>query len=406
MTAASIERGLEHTAASIADLLTEARDRTIALLEPLNDAELIRQHSPLMSPLVWDFAHIANFEELWLVRALGGDALAASQDDTYDALAHPRIDRPSLDLLDPPGARKYCMEVRERSLELLCNLDVDALAKDSSNALLRNAFIYGMVIQHEHQHAETMLATFNLRDTPYEGERPRSLRRVLPEQSGELLITGGLSELGTDEESWAYDNERPMHRVSLDPFRIDRAPVTNAAFAEFMADGGYTDERLWSTQGWEWLQGADLDHPLFWTKMSSDTWSRKRLGHVEDLPPDEPVCHVCWFEADAYARWLGKRLPNEAEWECASGRLELVGEVWEWTSSGFAGYPGFVAFPYPEYSQSFFNPGGETSDRSMYNVLRGASWATHPILRRPTFRNWDFPIRRQIFSGIRCASDA
>jgi iron(II)-dependent oxidoreductase len=255
-----------------------------------------------------------------------------------------------------------------------------------------------MVIQHEHQHIETMLATINLMEQAYDviSERTAPAR---VSATGELAVPGGTFVMGTDDEPWAYDNERPAHAIDLAPYRIDAAPVRNDEFAAFIADGGYDAPALWSAVGWDWRQGAGVEHPQGWRREGDGAWSVLQLGHRRALAGDEPVEHVCWYEADAFARWAGKRLPTEAEWEHAAGSgIEGVGEVWEWTSSDFAPYPGFRSFPYHEYSEVFF--GNE------YKVLRGRSWAAHPVTARTTFRNWDYPIRRQIFAGFRCARDA
>ncbi len=249
--------------------------------------------------------------------------------------------------------------------------------------------------------------------------------------------------MGTDDKGWAYDNERPRHSVDLPAFWIDRWPVTNAAFQAFIADGGYRRRDLWSPAGWAFRVRSRLAAPKFWHRDGA-AWLRNRFGWVEEVPPGEPVQHVCWYEADAFARWAGRRLPTEQEWEKAArwspergdarafpwgegapsedvvnlggrffrpapvgafpagaapcGAEQLVGDVWEWTASDFSPYPGFASFPYPEYSEVFFGPD--------YKVLRGGSWATHPSAVRTTFRNWDYPIRRQIFAGFRCARDA
>jgi iron(II)-dependent oxidoreductase len=253
-----------------------------------------------------------------------------------------------------------------------------------------------MVAQHEHQHDETILATLQLMDDfEHPGlvdARPRRCRRARET----VEVPGGTFVMGTSSEPWAYDNERPAQRVELPPFRIGAAPVTNDEYAAFVAAGGYADPRFWTEPGWAWRREAALEHPQFWTDEGGGSWSRTRFGRREPLPLDEPVQHVCWYEADAWARWAGARLPSEAEWERAAPLVEHAG-VWEWTASDFEGYPGFTAFPYPEYSQVFFGP--------EYKVLRGRSFATDDLVARTTFRNWDYPIRRQIFAGFRVATE-
>jgi iron(II)-dependent oxidoreductase len=406
------------------------------LLAPLSEDELRRQHSELMSPLVWDLAHCAHFEELWLVRALGGSASGdARLDDLYNAFAHERSERAALELLTPEEALRFADDVRRRSLELLERVDF------GGERLLEDAFVYGMLIQHEHQHVETMLQTLQLREAPYPlDDVPLPAGRT--PRRAEILVDAGAFVMGTDDEPWAYDNERRAHEVELPAFWIDTVPVTNAVFRDFVEDGGYEDGRLWDRAGWAFRSEQGLEHPAHWRR-EDGAWTRRRFGHWEELPADEPVQHVCWYEAGAFARWAGKRLPTEAEWEKAAsttpegekrrypwgdaapepddanlagprfgpaavgaypagasawGVEQMVGDVWEWTASDFTAYPGFEAFPYAEYSEVFFG--------SDFKVLRGGSWATHPLAVRGTFRNWDFPIRRQIFAGFRCARDA
>jgi gamma-glutamyl hercynylcysteine S-oxide synthase len=416
----------------IVDALDKARGRTLTLLDPVPTADQSRQVSELMSPLCWDLAHIGHYEELWLVRTLSGaEPIDPAFDDIYDAFKHPRRDRVSLPILDPAGAREFVADVRERALRVL-----DACSLDGGDPLLAGGFVYGMVVQHEHQHDETLLATIQLMDdfahpdADGDGRVVDHHHRI--DVGADVLIPGGTFVIGTSDGPWSYDNERPEHEVSVAPFRIDTTPVTNHSYGDFVEAGGYDDPRLWDAAGWAWRQEAALVAPQFWHREGDRTWSRRRFGRTEDLPLDEPVQHVCWYEADAYARWTGARLPSETEWEIASagasldhanlwhgdphrfgpsdvtrshpgavskwGVHQMFGDVWEWTASDFHGYPGFESFPYREYSEVFFGPD--------YKVLRGGSWATHPAAMRPSFRNWDFPIRRQIFSGFRCARDA
>ena len=379
---------------AIARQLEQARARTDELLAPLSDDELRRQVSPLMSPLVWDYAHIGHFEELWLLRQLGGEPPShADHDDVYDAFAHARSERGELPILTPSAARAFVTDVRRRVLARL-----DGLPARDGAGLLEHGFVYGMVVQHELQHDETMTQTLQL--GALVGPSPGGPKRVTA--SGRVLVEAGLHVVGTDDEPWAYDNERPAREVELDAFGLDRGLVTNAQYAEFVDAGGYDDRAVWTQAGWEWLSSEGARAPLYWS-LDGGVRTRRRFELVEELPADEPVQHVSWFEADAFARWAGKRLPTEHEWEVAarsadSGLEHLQGAVWQWTSSPFVGHLGFEAFPYPEYSEVFFGDD--------YRVLRGGSWATDPVVARPTFRNWDYPQRRQIFSGIRCAADA
>jgi iron(II)-dependent oxidoreductase len=365
--------------ADMTSVLEAGRRRTLDLLAPLDDDFLRAQHSTLMSPLVWDLAHVGNYEELWLVRSLGGDALRSDLDDLYDAFRHPRAGRPSLPLLSPDEARSYIAAVRELALER-----VD-----------EGSFVHRMVVQHEHQHDETMLATIQLSGVVYEERGQRATSSV----SGTIDLELGPVAIGTDDDPWAYDNERPAHEVTLAPVRIDRSPVRNRDYIDFIAAGSYDDPRLWTVEGWKWRQEEHALAPLFWRNEGGNDWSVLRFGRQLPVHLDEPVEHVSWYEADAYARWARRRLPTEHEWEAAhrGGALDGVGHVWEWTRSDFSPWPGFTAHPYREYSEVFFGP--------EYKVLRGGSWATHESVLRPTFRNWDYPIRRQIFSGFRCAQD-
>ena len=389
-------------APGIAAAFTRARDETLRLLEPLDDDLLLAQVSPIMSPLVWDLAHIGWFEELWLLRGgADGEPLLAGFDDLYDAFRHERADRSSLPILKPAEARAYLETVRRQALKVL---------EDES-------YVYALVVQHELQHQETMLQTLQLSGVAYPTP-PHDDLRPAPKNE-DVLVPAGPFILGTNDRLWAYDNERPAHVVDLPAFRIERNPVTNERFTEFVEYGGYRERRYWSDEGWHWLKAERVEAPLYWER-DGDGWLRRRFGQLEPVPPAEPVQHVSFYEAQAVAAWAGKRLPTEAEWEKAAqgagpgeanlGRTsfgplpvaphatDLLGDVWEWTSSPFTGYPGFEAFPYAEYSEVFF--GDE------HRVLRGGSWASDPLVARVTFRNWDLPQRRQIFSGVRLASDA
>jgi len=383
------------------------RDRTLALVGHLSPADLERQVDPLMSPLVWDLAHIAAYEDLWLVhRFAGAPLLRPDLAARYDAFETPRAVRGEMELLDTAGARDYLGAVRERALVTLDGRPPDPV-------------LHEMVIRHELQHTETMRQAMELGGLLPPGEP--ALRPLPPDGGADwVTIPAGPFRMGARGDRFAYDNERGAHDVALPAFRIARRPVRNGTWMHFVEGGGYVRREWWSDEGWAWKEEYDITHHR-----------GVAAGH-----PDAPACHVSWFEADAFARAHGARLPTEAEWEkaatwdqgpthptptppgathpgpthpgparpapdpidSASGALEGTGQVWEWTASTFGGYPGFVAHPYPQYSEVFF--GDE------YRVLRGGSWATHPRVATPTFRNWDLPQRRQIFAGVRLATEA
>ena len=316
----------------IGEELARARRRTDALVAPLSDDDWRRQVSPLLSPLVWDYAHIGHFEELWLLRELrGGPPSQAEHDDVYDAFAHARSERGELPLLEPSAAREFVADVRRR---VLASLDDGCLP--DLKGLTGGVFVYWMVVQHELQHIETMTQALQLGGLP--GQETWRPPRVTA--TGEVLVEGGTHTVGTDDEPWAYDNERPSRELELDAFGIDRGLVTNAEYAAFVDADGYSDREAWNKQGWAWRVSEAVEAPLFWSR-DGHTWVRERFGIPEPLPEDEPVQHVSCHEADAFARWSGKRLPTEPEWEAAArvggiGLEHLSGAVWQWTASPFA----------------------------------------------------------------------
>lgn len=421
----------------IANLLTEARERTLLLLSSLSDEDLHQQHDPLMSPIIWDIGHIAHFEELWLTRNLDGPIEFSEMPGMYNPFEHPRATRASLALPTLAEMIERLDEIRARVLDRLDSVDLD-----DRKPLLRDGYVYHMVLQHEYQHNETILQTLQLKKgDPYRAPRARTYEGRPAFATNMVEFPGGRITIGTDDRSVAYDNERPQHEIDLKAFLIDRAPVTNGRYLQFMNDGGYRREELWSEPGRRWLADSGADSPKYWVR-DGDRWTNRVMDLARPVDPDRPVCHVCYYEAEAFARWDGKRLPTEFEWEAAAswdpttrsarefpwgpsadvrlanidqlsfdtapvgtfeknispvGCYGMIGDVWEWTSSDFHAYPGFKSFPYREYSEEFFG--------SEYKVLRGGSWATRPGAIRNTFRNWDYPIRRQIFSGFRCARD-
>lgn len=423
--------------ALLADLDT-ARRQTLMLVRDLDDEQLRRVHSPLMSPLAWDLAHIGAYEDLWLAHRHGGcELLRPDLTSAYDAFETPRAQRGALEALTPAESRAYLDAVRER---------VRRLARQAG---VGDGTLFELVAGHERQHQETMLQTLNLA-RPEHWSPPGSVSPPVRERAAwpsglELVeVPGGAFTMGAPAHGFAYDNERPPHEVDLAPFRIGRTAVTNGDWLCFIEAGGYERREVWSEAGWRWRLAEAAAHPLNWIVDPLGGFREWRLTGGEALDHAKPVVHVSWWEADAFARAHGLRLPTEAEWEKAAtwdfelgrkrrypwgdgeptgercnlieGRLfgtapadahpagrascgadGMIGDVWEWTASCFAPYPGFRAHPYREYSEVFFG--------DAYRVLRGGSWASSSQVVTPTFRNWDLPQRRQIFAGLRLAGD-
>ncbi len=432
--------------------LEHARAVTLSLTGSLSRRDMEAVHSPLMSPLAWDLGHIAAYEDLWLVhRQSGAPLLHSDMAELYDAFETPRAVRGDISLLDCGAARDYLERVRARARAVIAERGAG------------DGLVHEMVIQHEHQHHETMLQALGLARLP---GHQRCGRRDGP-QSGSghsgleyVEVPAGPFSLGAPAGRFSYDNERPRQRVELAAFRLGRTPVTNATWLRFAEGGGYERREWWSDEGWAWKEEYDITHPGGWVtdppagcaahpppggpaqRLGGRPVFEWRVAGWEPLHPDRPVVHVSWFEADAFARAHGARLPTEAEWEKAAtwdqhsgqtrswpwgeqpishpranlldhglfgtapvgahpggasacGALGLLGDVWEWTASAFDGYRGFWAHPYREYSQVFFG--------SAHRVLRGGSWATAARVATPTLRNWDLPQRRQIFAGVRLA---
>jgi len=413
-------------ATDFGEALQEVRERTLALVAPVPHDELERVQHPLMSPLDWDLGHIAAYEDLWLVHRHGREPLLRGDlADLYDAFETPRAERGEIPFLRGQDVFDYMAAVRERSLVVLERVGPG------------DGTLHELVIRHEAQHNETMRQTLFLGGLP--GGRPECTGSPRG-ADGWIDVPAGSFEIGAPDDGFAFDNERPRHRVEVPAFAIARRPVTNATWMHFVEGGGYERRVLWTQEAWRWKQEYDITHPLAWDGDGHE-WC---MGVKRPLDPDKPVVHISWFEADAFARAHEARLPTEAEWERAAtwdqetgsarafpwgddlpgpehanldqlaygpaaagahpagaapcGALGMLGDVWEWTASTFAGYPGFCAHPYREYSEVFFGPD--------YRVLRGGSWATRAGVASPTFRNWDLPQRRQIFSGMRIARDA
>jgi iron(II)-dependent oxidoreductase len=391
--------------------LSQCRQSTLNIFSKLESSDYYRQIHPDFSPVGWHLGHIAFTEAYWILEYLGGfPPLFPEYKCLFAADGLPKKERQNLP--KPEFIQDYLHLVREKVLTYLTTAPIDQQER-----------LWRWLIQHESQHGETIAFILHL-----SGNYPSPNLSPLnsPPIPTMVKIPPGEFQLGSQRIE-AQDNERPVVKVYLDIYWLDRYPVTCEEYQKFREAGGYHNPQYWSKEGWNWLQSQSITQPLY--------WDENNLGKYH------PVCGVSYYEAEAYANFIGKRLPTEREWEKAAswednqkkklnypwgetppksnncnynlniggtspvnaypqgqspvGCYDLLGNVWEWTSSDFQGYPGFQSYPYPGYSQVYFD--------YKHKVLRGGSWATRPWSLRNSFRNWYYPEVRQIIAGFRCA---
>jgi iron(II)-dependent oxidoreductase len=444
---------MNEQAEQIARMMTETRAETLRVFDLADERELRQSPGFGYRPVLWHLAHIGVFEAYWLLQKLAGrPAPDAAYERVFDPIKTPREESKNL-----PARREmedYLRRVRGDVLEVLDRHDFD-----SADPHARGGYLFHLVLEHERQHRETLLYLFQLLD-PSKKTRPDASNGGTVSKSpahrettaaetttaadAMVLVPAGTFLMGAAWETFAYDNERPAREVSLPAFRIGRAPVTNGEFACFVGESGYERREFWGEEGWRFREKEGWQSPLYWRRDAGG--GRVTRGMFGDAPlaDDHPVAGVSWYEAEAYANFAGKRLPTEAEWEKAAswddsravkrrfawgdeepdarrcnfggsawgttpvsafpegaspyGSLDMTGNVWEWTSTPFEGFPGFEPFPYPEYSEVWFD--GD------HRVLKGGSWATSPSVLRTSFRNFFRRHFRIAFAGLRLAEDA
>lgn len=412
-------------------MLLDARERTFALTLDLSDGQFRVPLLSIINPPLWELGHVAWFQERWCLRYREGMELLPSilrgADSLYDSSAVPHDSRWNLPLPDREATLAYMRTVLELVLE--------RLVREGENADL--VYFAQLALFHEDMHGEAFWYTRQTLSYP----RPpvAAVKRSLGSGAwpGDVAVPGRKFVLGAAPGSgFVFDNEKWAHEVEIEPFSVARAPVTNAEFAAFVADGGYRRRLLWTDGGWKWREKAGAEAPVYWMK-EGDAWFVRQFDETLPLPPHAPVIHVNWFEAEAWCRWAGRRLPAEAEWELAAGGADkrrypwgdeaftpahanldgqmpgcadvaafpagdsvcgcrqMLGNVWEWTADAFLPYPGFAPDPYRDYSQPWFGS---------HRVLRGGCFATRARLIRNTWRNFYTPDRRDVFAGFRtCA---
>lgn len=422
-------------------MMQDARARTLELAMDLDAEQLMGPKLPTVNPIQWEIGHVAYFYEYFVLRAFFDHpgVIGKKSDTLYDSINVPHAVRWDLPLLDRDETLKYMAETHKALISALQNNNV------SADAL----FMAQFGVFHEDMHTEAFLwarQTLAYAAPKIANLIDRSLLTNVGGHSGYASVPSGRFTIGAPADTpFAFDNERQSHDVEITPFQIAKAPVTNVEFANFVADNGYSDDQYWSADGLKWRNESGGAHPVFWIPGDNSNWCIRRFDQTLPLPAHEPIIHVCWYEAEAYAKWAGARLPTEREWEVAAlgerasdGTLapikrrypwgnepaghtkanldgyalgpvdvaafpegdsgfecrQMLGNVWEWCADTFDPYPGFKPDAYEDYSQFLF---GSTK------VLRGGAWTTRSRMMHGTYRNYFEPHRRDIFAGFRLA---
>ena len=425
----------------LVDILEDAHSRTLELLDGLDQEQLVGPRLPIVNPLLWEIGHVAWFTEQFVLRKLHGyDPTKPELDDVYDSIAIEHSIRWDLPLLQLNESLAYIDEIKNKIFDQLDDGDADEA----------DSFIYQFATFHQDMHNEAYSYTRQTLGYPTPGfAAAKDLNLTSADAGphpGDVEIPGGTFRLGSERDApFLFDNEKWAHDVTVYPFKIAKAPVTNEEFAAFVADDGYNRRDLWPDVAWGDLKASGQEHPIYWIPDGPTKWLMKRFDTVIDLPPHEPVVHVNWYEAMAYCEWAGRRLPTELEWEVAAasepdgdglsrakrlypwgndpdsigkanldgrglgcvdvaafadgdsawGCRQMLGNVWEWTNSTFEPYPGFVADAYREYSEPVFYT---------RKVLRGGAWATRTRMVNNMYRNFFTHERQDVLAGFRtCA---
>ncbi|MCU0937779.1 MAG: SUMF1/EgtB/PvdO family nonheme iron enzyme [Burkholderiaceae bacterium] len=383
------------------EALLDAHRTTLALIDDLDDAQWQVPQLPIVNLPRWEFGHIGWFMELWCLRR--GDrsrpSLLADADRWYDSSAVAHATRWQLDLPSRAATRAYVDAVLERTLAQL-------FTEEASGAAL---YPYRLALAHEDMHGEAFVLLRqilaypppvrpDLTTAPRRSNAMARIARGDEASASDVRVDGGRFMQGVPAgRGFRFDNEGEPFELEVAPFAIATQRVSNGQFAAFIDDGGYQDARWWDAAGRAWRDAAQASHPGAW-RAGDGGWEERRFDHWQPLDPAAPVRHVNAFEAEAWCRWAGRRLPTESEWEFAAVHGHIApfaaatDAVWEWTSTPFAPYPGFVPGPYRDYSQPWFDT---------HRVLRGASVATPSRLRHARFRNFYTPERRDMLAGFR-----